>query len=82
MPKKARLTTEEREFFSLVNQAVFANPFGNERVEIDLKIAGLSPGVPERERIEKAISNIAATMDRFEKEGRDNISQYAGLDLI
>ncbi len=80
MPKKTRLTTAEREFFSLVNQAVFANPFGNERVEIDLKIAGLSPGVPERERIEKAISNIAATMDRFAKKGRDNITQYSGQD--
>jgi DNA-binding NtrC family response regulator len=80
MPKKIRLGTEEREFFSLVNQAVFANPFGDERVEIDLKIAGLSPGVPERERIEKAIGSIAAAMDRFEKQGRDNINHYSGKD--
>ncbi len=80
MPKKAQLTAVEREFFSLVNQAVFANPFGDERVEIDLKIAGLPSGVSERERIEKPISNIAATMDRFEKEGRDHITQYSGKD--
>ena len=80
MPEKARLKPEEREFFSLVNQAVFANPFGDERMEIDLKIAGLPSGVPERERIEKAIRNITATMDRFEKEGRDNINHYSGKD--
>jgi DNA-binding NtrC family response regulator len=80
MPKKNRLSAQEREFFSLVNQAVFANPFGDERVEIDLKIAGLFPGVPERERIEKAIGKIAVTMERFETEGRDNINHYTGKD--
>jgi DNA-binding NtrC family response regulator len=80
MSKKARLSEEEREFFSLVNQAVFANPFSDERVAIDLKIAGLFPGVSERERIEKAIGRIAETIERFEKEGRDNINQYTGGD--
>jgi hypothetical protein len=63
MSKKARLSEEEREFFSLVNQAVFANPFSDERVAIDLKIAGLFPGVSERERIEKAIGRIAETIE-------------------
>ena len=80
MPAKKRLSAQEREFFELVNQAVFANPFGDERVEIDLKIAGLFPGVPERERIDKAIAKIAMTMERFEKEGRDNITHYSGKD--
>jgi DNA-binding NtrC family response regulator len=80
MPAKKQLSAQEREFFALVNQAVFANPFGDERVEIDLKIAGLFPGVPERERIDKAIAKIAMTMERFEKEGRDNINHYSGKD--
>jgi DNA-binding NtrC family response regulator len=80
MPKKVRLSDKEREFFSLVNQAVFANPFSDERVAVDLKIAGLFPGVSEKERIEKAIGRIAETIERFEKDGRDNINQYTGKD--
>ena len=80
MSKKVRLSEQEREFFALVNQAVFANPFSDERVEIDLKIAGLLPGVPERERIEKAIGKIAESIEHLEKEGRDNINQYGGRD--
>ena len=80
MSKKVRLSEQEREFFALVNQAVFANPFSDERVEIDLKIAGLFPGVPERERIEKAIGKIAESIEQLEKEDRDNINQYGGRD--
>ena len=80
MSKKMSLSEQEREFFALVNQAVFANPFSDERVEIDLKIAGLFPGVPERERIEKAIGKIAESIEHLEKEGRDNINQYGGRD--
>ena len=65
---KIRLTAEEREFFKLINLAVFANPFGDERAALDVKIAGLSPGVAPFEAFQKSIHEIFARMDRFERE--------------
>jgi DNA-binding NtrC family response regulator len=39
-----RLTSDDREFFSLVAQAAFANPFGSERLAIDRKLSGTAGG--------------------------------------
>ncbi|UCF90232.1 MAG: sigma-54-dependent Fis family transcriptional regulator, partial [Desulfobacterales bacterium] len=80
MGTRSRLSPEERDFFTLVNQAVFANPFGDARVNIDLKIAGLFPGVSGQERIDKAIDEIAHMIARLEREGRADINQYSGRD--
>ena len=40
MNKTEKLSDEDREFFRLVTQAAFSNPFGDERVETDVKIIG------------------------------------------
>ena len=38
--KPLRLSAQEREFFTLVTRAAFANPFGEERAQLDRTIAG------------------------------------------
>ena len=60
MTTKKRLSQKEREFFALVTQAISANPFSDERVEIDLKLSGLSPGVSRSERIAKLAEEVTA----------------------
>ena len=80
MKTQSRLNAKERDFFSLVHRAVYANPFSETRDELDLKISGLQPTVPESERIEKAIHEVAKWVQRLERQGRANINHYSGQD--
>ena len=54
MKKATGLTTDERDFFSVVHEAVLANPFSDKRASTDLKIAGMFPGVSRDKIIQKA----------------------------
>ena len=76
----SRLTPEERSFFSLVNQAVLANPFSDHRIDIDRKIGGLFPDTPRYDALVKAIHDVGSRVTALEKEGRGNISYYSGKD--
>ncbi len=80
MPSKKRLNPEEREFFSLVNQAVLANPFSDERVEVDLKIAGMFPGVSREELLEKTIDEVRKRLSHLEKDGRGRLDSFTEKD--
>jgi DNA-binding NtrC family response regulator len=82
MKTQSRLNTKERDFFSLVTRAVYANPFSETRSELDLKISGLQPTVSESERIEKAIHEVAKRIERLERQGRDNINLFSGHDRV
>ena len=82
MKTQSRLNTKERDFFSLVTRAVYANPFSETRSELDLKISGLQPTVSESERIGKAIHEVAKRIERLERQGRDNINLFSGHDRV
>jgi len=82
MAKKCRLTEEERALFTLVNRAVFANPFTDARAELDLKIAGVPSAASEIKRIGLALERIARKVAVFEREGRADINCYTGKDRI
>ena len=74
------MSNKEREFFSLVNRAIFSNPFSDERAEIDVKIAGLSPGVSREDPLNKAIAEVKASVERLEEEGKGTINLFSGDD--
>jgi len=80
MATKKRLNQNEREFFSLVTQAIFANPFSDERVAIDLKITGLSPTVSPEKRIDKLTKEVDARINQLERGGMAGLSQFSGED--
>ncbi len=80
-PRK-RLTDDERGFFALINRAVFANPFSQERERLDRQIAGLSTGAAAATALAQSVARIADRLDRFEKEGRARIGLYAGDDRL
>ncbi|UCD91416.1 MAG: sigma 54-interacting transcriptional regulator [Desulfobacterales bacterium] len=82
MKTKSRLTSDERDFFSLVNQAVYANPFSETRKELDVKISGLSQKVSETELIEKVIHETAVRIERLNKQRRADINLYSGRDRV
>ncbi|MDM8542105.1 sigma 54-interacting transcriptional regulator [Desulfococcaceae bacterium HSG9] len=65
---KKRLSSKLREFFRLVNRAALANPFSDERVDIDLKITGLPPHVTTEERIRRITIKVRLHIERLETE--------------
>jgi len=65
---KKRLSSKLREFFRLVNLAALANPFSDERVDIDLKITGLPPHVSTEERIGRITGKVRRHIERLEIE--------------
>ncbi|MBU1169724.1 MAG: sigma 54-interacting transcriptional regulator [Proteobacteria bacterium] len=79
MPKKSRLTEEQRNFFSLVSEAIYINPFSDKRQEIDLRIAGFFPEVPGPGLIEKTLEEVKARINDLEKNN-GGISSYQGKD--
>lgn len=79
---KSQLNSEERNFFSLVFQAIKANPFSQERANLDLEIAGLYPGISYQERIHKVIREVNVRIKHLAEKNRANIKQYKGKDRI
>ena len=71
-----RLNSTERNFFSLVHQAVYANPFGDRRGRVDLEIAGFFEDAADHRALADAIDQIRNHVARLEKENRADISQY------
>lgn len=53
MPQ-ARLTDHERQFFNIVFDAAFANPFSRQREKLDRKLAGFSPLPPDGRALTEA----------------------------
>ncbi len=75
------LTTKEREFFSLVNEAYLnPNPFSDRRIALDLKIAGDDPDRIDFHEIEKTVQNVEAMIKILEDNKRDNIKSYTDTD--
>lgn len=79
MNKKNRLTEKQREFFSLVSDAVFTNPFSDWRRKIDIKIAGFFPDHPGENVINKTIQGVMVRIAELEKKGL-NINHFEGSD--
>ena len=80
MALKFNLNSEDREFFSLVRAATFANPFSDDRAAIDLRITGLPPATPHEDRVNTLIRVVHDRMARLDGEGMASIRQFSGED--
>jgi len=74
-----RLTEEQRNFFSLVSDAVYTNPFSDTRHDIDRRIAGLFPEVEEGNLIDKTLDEVRRRLAEIERKGGD-ITTFQGRD--
>ncbi|NOY94338.1 MAG: sigma-54-dependent Fis family transcriptional regulator [Deltaproteobacteria bacterium] len=72
------LQTSDRDFFALVSEAAFANPFGRERDELDRRIAGGDPQ-PE-ELLELLLTKLEARLAAINEEARLDIRDFTGDD--
>ncbi len=80
MPDRFTLGPEEREFFTLVRAATFANPFSDERVAIDLQITGLSPTASHEKRVNALIQEVHDRIRRLAADGKATIHPFSGED--
>jgi len=77
---KKTLTTDLRDYFSLVQGAIQVNPFDSGRMDFDLKLSGLSKETPPKERVEKAVYEVGERIKHMEADGRVDIRHYTGKD--
>jgi transcriptional regulator with AAA-type ATPase domain len=78
MSNQDRLSPSEREFFSVASRAVFSNPFGEERADLDRQMGGGVGGESRREAAERGISRVIERVRELEARGRADLRHYAG----
>lgn len=78
MNKTGSLSGEDREFFRLVAEAAFSNPFSDERAETDLKIIGQAACRDGGERVRKVMKTVADRVARLEAQGFGDTRRLAG----
>ena len=75
-----RLTSGEREFFLLISLAAFANPFSEERDELDLKIADLDRTAAATDIRARVLGRLRDRLDRLRAAGRADLGLYESED--
>lgn len=77
---KTELNSEERSFFDLVQNAVYANPFSNERQQLDLKITGKYPDDKAREDVAAVVEEVGRRIRKLETQKGHDFRRYRGQD--
>jgi DNA-binding NtrC family response regulator len=77
--KPDRLTSEDRTFFKLVDEAITTNPFSDQRLQVDYRIAG-KPGSLNMHAIEEATTTVDARIRELERKGLSGIRQFCSED--
>src|ERR1039457_906585 len=80
MSKRLSLNSSERDFFKMVAQASFTNPFSQARIELDRKIADTDADMPWDDIVELAIARIAGYLKQLRDSKRDNLLHYGNDD--
>ena len=76
MPAKTVILPTDREFFQWVAGAAFANPFSEQRLELDRKIAGQFRN--EDERAEFLRCSVSDRITKLEAQGLADLRRFSG----
>lgn len=74
-----RLTEEDRQFFRLVSETAFCNPFSEERGELDRQLAGVA-NISKQDILRTAIASVAERIQALEHSGKASLSLFANED--
>src|SRR6266581_6081442 len=80
MKGAAKLTAADREFFTMVAQAAFANPFSQTRLELDRQIAGAPDTVSWDELVEQVVSKVGERLARLTGGRKADLRLYTAED--
>jgi two-component system, NtrC family, response regulator HydG len=77
---KMKLTSSERQFLSDIYDVISANPFSDERISADLKVAEFDPAESYTERYPKIMEAVAQKVNRLVAGGKSDIRSFEGRD--
>jgi DNA-binding NtrC family response regulator len=80
MAAEVRIESSDREFFEVVFQIAFCNPFSEHRLELDAKILGHPVGRSPEEHLDELSSAISARVQKLEAQDRADVRRYSGTD--
>ena len=75
-----KLSAPDRDFFALVSQAASCNPFSDERLAIDERMAGRTAGMSANDQVARLVQVVSARVKRLETEQSADIGRYAGKE--
>ncbi|MBN1833402.1 MAG: sigma-54-dependent Fis family transcriptional regulator [Deltaproteobacteria bacterium] len=78
MAKTIRLSPHDRDFFDLVSRRAFCNPFSDERIALDCRIAECPSQVTVGVPIEQVFNKVRKRIQCLEIDGRAGIRQFQG----
>ena len=77
---KKSLSKENRQFFRLLADAATTNPFSDDYLNIQLKIADCDVSVKMAERLERTIARVSEKVRNLENEGCADITRFGSED--
>jgi DNA-binding NtrC family response regulator len=80
MAASATLDPTDREFFGVVAQIAFCNPFTEHRLELDAKILGHQTGESPEDHLDEFTALITARVEKLEARGLADVRRYAGAE--
>lgn len=78
--KTRHLSSGEREFLEVVFRAAFANPFSDDRRNLDLKISGLSHKASPEELLHATYQKVKTFLAGLDDTGKHGINAFTGHD--
>lgn len=80
MSRECLLSADEREFFRVVHEAVFSNPFSDECQELTRQIAGVSKKVPPEDFLIRAHAKVQKRVAQLEAKQKADLRLYPKKD--
>lgn len=80
MSNRLSLLSSDREFFTLVGQAAFANPFSETRSALDVAIGGKGAATPQAEQVDAALLRVRERLRELETRDAIDIRRYTADD--
>jgi len=80
MSASLRSESSDREFFEVLFQIAFCNPFSEQRLELDAKILGHPVGRSPEEHLDEFTSVITARVQKLEAQRLADVRRYSGAE--
>ena len=80
MTTGAHIEPADRDFFAVVSQTAFCNPFSEERVALDAKIVGHPVDVFSETHLDEMTQVICGRVQKLEADGLADVRRYSGAD--
>src|SRR2546422_7481697 len=80
MAPQACIAPADREFFELVAQTAFCNPFSEQRAELDSKIVGRPVEPFSEAHLDELTQAISTRVRKLEAQGLADVRRYSSRD--